>query len=196
MIIGVIGKMGTGKDTVAKMIKEIQPEYGWEVRQFSAKLKQVASILTGIDVARFDDQQFKRQQMDPEWNMTYREFLQRLGTDAIRNVLHNNVWINALMAEYKLIEHKIGDNLVVNRYPNWIISDVRFINEAETIRRMGYPLVKIIRDVSSDNHVTETEMDKYHRHHYEIDNNGNLDNLRDQVKSLLSRVSPTISKAD
>lgn len=199
MIIGIIGKMGSGKDTLAKMIQEIQPEYGWEVKQFSGKLKQVASILTGIDVERFNDQQFKSQQMDESWNgMTYREFLQRLGTDAIRNVLHNNVWINALMSDYKPYNHPIesGSGIFVNRFPNWIISDVRFSNEAETIRRMGYPLVKITRGSSLDSHSSETNMDLYGRHHYEIDNNGSISDLRDQVKSLLSRLSSTINKAD
>jgi hypothetical protein len=33
--------------------------------------------------------------------MTYREFLQKLGTEAMRDGLHTNVWVNALFADYK-----------------------------------------------------------------------------------------------
>jgi hypothetical protein len=197
MIIGVIGKMGSGKDTLAKMIQEIQPEYDWKIKKFSGKLKQVASIITGIDEEKFEDQNFKTKQMGSDWGtMTYREFLQILGTNAMRDVVHKNVWVNALMSDYKVTEHRVSENLIINRYPNWIISDIRFINEAETVRLIGYPLVKILRGAQGGGHVSERELDSYHRHHYEIDNNGNLDNLRDQVKSLLSRVSPTINKVD
>jgi hypothetical protein len=33
---------------------------GWEIRKFAKKLKQIASILTGIDIKKFEDQEFKK----------------------------------------------------------------------------------------------------------------------------------------
>ena len=80
--------------------------------------------------------------MGPDWDMTYREFLQKLGTEAMRDGLHTNVWVNALFADY--IPHKkeggfqrsVKDTNGIPydfeyevEYPNWIITDMRFPNE-------------------------------------------------------------------
>jgi hypothetical protein len=62
----------------------------------------------------WEDQEFKKQYMPEDWRkttgimseqglgelMTYREFLQRLGTEAMRDGLHTNVWVNALFSDY------------------------------------------------------------------------------------------------
>ncbi len=42
-------------------------------------------------IENFEDQEFKKLDMSPEWGMTYREFLQKLGTEAMREGLHTNV---------------------------------------------------------------------------------------------------------
>lgn len=115
MIIGISGKIGSGKDTVAKIITELEPDKYWSIRKFAGKLKDVATLLTGIHQSKFEDQEFKKTELGPEWNcnppgkvgwvhrqpMTVREFLQKLGTDAMRMGLHENTWVNALMREYQ-----------------------------------------------------------------------------------------------
>lgn len=141
MIIGISGKMHSGKDTLGKLIqyanyshnrgdrhtvsmeKWLKDKYGktaeymcgWEVRKFGYKLKQIASILTGIPAEKFEDQDFKDSYLGPEWNqpmfklgrvegsmtrMKVRTFLQLLGTEASRFALHKDVWTNALFADY------------------------------------------------------------------------------------------------
>jgi len=114
MIIGISGKIGSGKDTVAKIITELQPDKYWSIKKFAGKLKDVATLLTGIHQSKFEDQEFKQTNLGPEWDvkseyrdrtpprpMTVREFLQKLGTDAMRMGLHENTWVNALMREYE-----------------------------------------------------------------------------------------------
>ena len=78
----------------------------WQIKKFAGKLKQIAGILTGIHVEKFEDQEFKKTEMDDVWAIngmpiTIRQFLQRLGTEAIRDNLHSNAWVNALLADYK-----------------------------------------------------------------------------------------------
>jgi hypothetical protein len=175
MIIGVNGKIGSGKDTVGKIIQYLTSECGnsnssrhrtyaeflkrgggsnlrnfdqhyisdWQVKKFAGKLKTIASLLTGIHVKKFEDQEFKKQYMSEEWNsfvsmdfpemtgeeiknsdsilvktthkrMTYREFLQRLGTEAMRDGLHENVWVNALFADYVPISDISKSNTCVD----------------------------------------------------------------------------------
>ncbi len=48
MIVGLISKIGGGKDTVAQMVQELYPELNWQIKGFADKLRQVASLLTGI----------------------------------------------------------------------------------------------------------------------------------------------------
>ena len=86
---------------------------------------------------------------------TPRILLQKIGTDLFRNQLHPNVWVNATMVDYK-IKYFISDvdelgceETVTTKefpvYPNWIITDVRFQNEADAITERGGKLIKVIR---------------------------------------------------
>jgi hypothetical protein len=180
MIIGVNGKIGSGKDTIGKIIQclmnhpkitnkdliwmmenNVVAEYSkCEIKKFAGKLKQIGSILSGVPVEMFEDQEFKKLDMSPEWGMTYREFLQRLGTEAMRDNLHENVWINALFADYKpkvtyqmeildlgasdLQREKIGKP-VNSEYPNWIITDMRFPNEMEAVKEKAGITIRVVR---------------------------------------------------
>lgn len=76
-LIGLAGRIGSGKDTVGNIIQELTAkrgkfnlvtEYTWEIRKFAGKLKEIASILTGIPRERFEDQEFKKSYLGPEWN--------------------------------------------------------------------------------------------------------------------------------
>jgi hypothetical protein len=119
----------------------------WEVKKFAGKLKQTASLLTGIPVEKFEDQEFKKQQMNPEWNMTYREFLQKLGTEAMRDGLHTNVWCNALFSDYIPVVKEwdeLGNDTLVE-YPNWILTDMRFPNEMEAVKEKAGITIRVVR---------------------------------------------------
>src|SRR5690606_36298880 len=77
----------------------------------------------------------------------YRGFLQKLGTEVGRN-LHPRAWEYALFADYKSQREKIevdGAEEYQDVYPNWIITDVRFENEAEAIRSRGGLNIRVFR---------------------------------------------------
>lgn len=142
-IIGINGKIGVGKDLTGRIIQYLTSDYKdkydftewidrvenyksntyspFEIKKFAGKLKQIASLLTGIPVEDFEDQEFKKSYLGAEWGtvesnplnsipvfeniefnhlMSVREFLQKLGTDAMRDNLHTNVWVNALFSDY------------------------------------------------------------------------------------------------
>ena len=187
MLIGISGKMGVGKDTLGNILCDLEPAY--EVKRFADKLKMIASLLSGISVERFESQDFKQFNMPSVWNrhkspttaygdqrikMTVREFLQKLGTEAMRDNLHEDVWVNALFADYK--ERYFGSKSM----PNWVITDVRFPNEANAIINRGGIMVRINRDNTpgiSKDHSSETALDNWTGFSYEIDNNGTIEDL-------------------
>lgn len=253
MIIGINGYIGSGKDTVGKMIQYLTSrskssfeDYfaetkdgihfnvseanlytsNWKVKKFAGKLKQIATMLTGIPVEDFESQEVKASFLPKEWNyfveenvkkaleegkwdeavnsvkqMTVREFLQRLGTEAVRNNLHNNAWVNALFADYKPIEGwpeygtdekggtvPIGYNTI---YPDWLITDTRFPNEAHAIKDRNGLVIRVERKLDTvsyqtleQRHPSETSLDDW-KFDYIIYNDGTMKELEKKVKTMM-----------
>ena len=90
MLIGISGKMGSGKNLVCTIIQGLtaakkhnieNPSFEWikkyyinsiwEQKAFASKLKQTASLLTGIPVEKFEDHEFKNKELGEEWWYTY-----------------------------------------------------------------------------------------------------------------------------
>lgn len=203
MIIGLSGYGKVGKSTVAEIIKSIDPT--WEIKGFSQPLKQVAEIFTGIPAHTMDRQDIKDMMLGEEWDtweykgrnigsqvephfvgeairksMNVRMLLQKLGTEAVRNNLHEDAWVNALMSKYrppKLSEY----------HPSkWIITDVRFPNELKAIKDRGGMVVRVTRPYYKpvNAHPSETALDDQLFSYY-INNNGDLEYLEKQVKKFL-----------
>ena len=192
MIISISGRIGSGKDTVANIIEQVSPSNNWQIKKFAGKLKDIAELLTGIPKIHFEDQEFKKTSMAPEWNMTYRDFLQRIGTEAMRNGLHENVWVNALFSDYKATTIAVGSNefdiTEKDVLPNWLITDTRFPNELEAVKQHNGITIKVIRDSGNTVgtlHSSETALDHYTNWDYVIDNNGSIEDLKAQIFSIL-----------
>jgi hypothetical protein len=142
-------------------------------------------MLTGIPIEMFEDQEFKKMNMPDEWRvhgmpMTYREFLQKLGTDALRNGLHDDVWVNALMADYKPPK--------MDQYnpSNWVITDVRFPNEARAIRKKEGMLIRVERPGVKpiNDHPSEIGLDHW-KFDYRIANASDLIALKASIEIIL-----------
>ena len=185
MIIGISGYAGAGKDEIAKAILRCNPF--WQIKRFSGKLKQIAEILTG----ETDWESIKQDYLNEEWDtpmayneptrMTGRDFLQKLGTDAVRDNLHPDTWVNALMNDFrpaKMSEHSPS---------NCIITYVRFLNEADAIKKRGGVIIRVDRGAPVNSHKSETMLDNY-KFDYTISNTGSIDELSEVVKSILTLI--------
>ena len=168
-IIG--GKAGSGKNLIAKMIKDYYDEIGNKsvITEYSKYLKLFAKEMIN-------------------WNYEPpkpRKFLQDLGME-IRSDIDANFLINRMKQ----------DLLVYERYfDNVIISDARFIEELEDIKK-SYENVYTIHLIShidnnlkeeKKNHISELSLDYYHTADYNIDIN-NLEELQNEVKKILEEV--------
>jgi hypothetical protein len=226
MIIGINGYAGSGKDTVGTIIQNlaafpndsidsiarmINQDYSsngqWQIKKWAGKLKEVASMLTGIPKHKFEDQEFKKTYLGPEWAtlrmkpgkrqdgifpkltdmepipMTVRDFLQKLGTDGLRDNLHKNVWVNALMSDYEGIYDLDTDRTT---YPKWIITDTRFPNEAQAIQQANGIIIRVERPGVKpiNNHPSEVSLDNWNFDHTII-NDGSVEDLVKKVKQVL-----------
>ena len=216
MIIALNGYAGSGKDTVGNILqylstknpnpqttlKEVlenpiehqwwlKERSNWEIKKWAGKLKQIASILTNIKITKFEDQEFKKSTLGIEWGeMSVREFLQKLGTDGLRNGLHSNVWVNALMSEYVINKEHFNDiangREVGDGYPNWVVTDTRFPNEAEAVKQKGGIVVRVNRNGVKpvNSHPSEVGLDNWAFDHV-IENNGSIEDLIEKVKAIL-----------
>lgn len=202
MIIGIHGYSGSGKDTVGQMILDLEPKKGWQIKKFAGKLKLIASILTGIPMHKFEDQEFKKTDLGNEWaypypgefhddgspimvSMSVRQLLQKLGTDALREGLHNNVWVNALLSGYSSVDIE-----GVQAESNWVVTDCRFPNEADAIKKAGGILISVQRPGVGpiNDHPSETGLDGY-PFDFIVLNNGSLAQLNLLVKDVMNKIS-------
>lgn len=205
MIVGITGRIGSGKSTVADIVKELYPEMNWQIKGFADKLRQMASLLTGIPSDRMKEQEVKEQLLGDEWanplgegyiyrdKITLRTLLQRLGTEAIRDGLHKNAWVNALMRQYapRGIVFKPGgpENGEPGPLPNWLVADTRFLNEYQAIIDKGGTCVRIIRPDNpypQSDHPSETSLGCIEL--LTIVNDGNLDQLKSTTKEVFDQI--------
>ena len=150
---------------------------------------------------------------------TPRTLLQLLGTECGRQVIHTNIWVNATMSDYINTNPNFslddGDALPVTlreRYPNWIITDVRFPNEIEAVKQKDGISIRINRpfkccnmkdleyqdcmdcaeyqmNIFQNEHISETALDDYGKWNYVINNDGTLLELVQKVREILIKTN-------
>ncbi len=141
--------------------------------------------------------------------LTPRLLLQLLGTDCGRNIIHPNIWVNATFANFAdkeewfrketgltrteyitkkghSDEYKTLNKQFFKSLPNWIISDVRFPNEAKAVKDKDGILIRLNRNIRLESvHESETALDGYNDWDYVIENNGAIEDLIEKVKQIL-----------
>lgn len=143
MIIGLVGFIGSGKDTVASKFIS----YGCTKDSFAAPLKDACAAVFGwprelLEGDTVESREF-RETPDMFWtrklgidNFTPRLALQLVGTDVLRNHFSKDIWLNSL--EYRIRTRRDAGDCVV-------ISDVRFKNELELIKDLNGTVIWVQR---------------------------------------------------
>ena len=173
MIIGLVGRKGAGKDTVADYLVR---EHGFKKLAFADPVKKVCEAMFALESIYFHCPLLK-EQVIPAWGMSPREMMQKVGTDIVRTQMGDRFWIRHM--QFRLPP----DTKVV-------ISDVRFVNEAEFIHSLpDSHLVRVqVQAVCGvDNHISETEQSNITTNHiiYNDMSEGGLKNLYRQCDSLV-----------
>lgn len=180
MVIGLSGKIRSGKSRVAKIFKKVLEKEGktCEIKSFASPIYEIVSELYRTDV-----EQVKKDKRDnlivlmnnSRYNgagsdffaSSYREILQKIGTTA-RDRADEDIWVNALFGYDN--EKVKGDFTWTSDY--WIIDDVRFPNEAKRILECNGKLIRINRPDAEDNeHIIENSLNEWQDWDLVIENN-------------------------
>lgn len=133
MIFGLTGRAGSGKDSVAEILRRLYD--GVVPMKFAQPLYEMVSAMTGMPVEYLQDRNLKEATI-PGLGKSPRELLQSIGTEWGRKFIGDDVWIRSLEARSLLLREQ-GYSIVV--------TDVRFDNEAEWIRHHGGVVWNVVR---------------------------------------------------
>lgn len=122
-LIGIHGKLGAGKDTVATVIQALCPRQ-YTSNSFARPLKEGVKAMFGWTDRELEDRSIK-EAVDEFWEFSPRLAMQLLGTEYGRRGLRDDIWIRAAEKYYQSCQAS-GAGV--------IMTDVRFENEAEWIR--------------------------------------------------------------
>lgn len=183
--IALLGAARSGKDTVAARLVS---EHGYRRLAFADPLKELALKADPLIPTHQDSHgqitvrlsRLVRAYGWDEAKTTYpevRRILQNIGQGARK--VDPDIWIGALLPK-ALDAVSSGRSIVV--------TDVRYLNEAEFLTRVGFLLVRVHRPSVSTGedwrkHDSETELAEYEAHHTII-NDGPLSYLYKQVETL------------
>ena len=197
-IIGLVGFIGSGKGTVGDILEQ----KGFIKDSFAKPLKDACAVMFGWsrELLEGDTEMSRKWREEPDsyWSekfgreFTPREALQKMGTEAGRDVFHKDIWVISLLNRAK------GKDVVV--------TDVRFQNEIEYIQDNGGIVIRVKRGSDPDwfKHLEkielETERTKFMQHEhihksewdwvgcefdYTIANNGTIQDLGKDVERVL-----------
>ncbi|MEU7643324.1 hypothetical protein [Streptomyces huasconensis] len=156
-LIGLAGAARSGKDTAASFLTKD----GWQRRAFADLVREMlyqlnpwlpddevdGSFQLAGEVDRFGWEQVKKEYP------VVREYLQRCGTEAGRQVLGPDVWVDTLFRGFETWERPT------------VITDVRFPNEAEAIKKRRGLVVQVVRPdeapIPESQHVSERALDDW-----------------------------------
>lgn len=173
-IIGIAGRAGAGKDTVAQFILDEHPD--WQRVAFADPLRRVAADLYELDAEQMSDRDLKEQAI-PEWGLSPRQILQRLGTEVARSI-HPQTWVL-----YAL--RTIADSSA----SGFVIPDTRFENEVQLIRQLGGLVWWIDRETDPVSaHASEKELSACDCDDV-IPNTGTLEDLRQTVRGQITETT-------
>lgn len=192
MIILIHGLKRSGKDTFASILKELEPAV--EIKPIAGPLKEITAKAFDLAPSVVDylknDESIKIGFRSPQEKMytgkTMRNFLQNLGTEAMKPIFGDYVWAKLFTDSYlkspKGCIFVAPDFRVIEEY-QYIISEAITANADA----LDVVTVKIQRDEaeeSGDLHITEQGLADFN-FDYLIDNNGTLEDLRAEAVEFL-----------
>jgi hypothetical protein len=179
MLIGLCGYAQSGKDTLGALLVR---HNAFERRAFADPMRQMLYAMNPFVLTYEETGQpnLKRVRAIVDtygWEYAkkhseVRDLLQRLGTEGGRDILGDDVWVEALF-------HRPYEDLV--------ITDVRFQNEADAIHARGGTILRVVRDgVSAANsHISEFS---YNDQDHIIFNDGTIFDLHEKFLEMFRLV--------
>jgi hypothetical protein len=180
LLIGFIGKMGSGKTTAADYCVD---SYGFTKHNFKDALDKELAMLYPTVISKLsndwpDVEMALKVKPTPD---AIRELKQKHGTD-VRRAQDQQYWVKKWMDYY----------MGFTSDARICADDVRFLNEVEAIKNMGGIIVRIKRDDVVDTgthaggaHISETELDNYEADVTVVAEQGDFSMLHRSLDSII-----------
>jgi hypothetical protein len=173
MIIGLGFRARSGKDLVADYLVK---EYGFKKTAFAETLKRACQEI--FHLTKEQTHGDKKEIVDPYWGVTPRYILQKVGTECMRNGYADDVWVRSL------------DAMIQKNPGNYVITDVRFPNEADAVNEWGGLVVRVDRPQAGATggiakHASEVSMEQYDKWNYVLTNDGTIEGLYARVDEFI-----------
>jgi len=130
-LVGLVGRARSGKDTVADFMSMTGD---FNKMAFAEPLKNAACHIFGLTHEQVNGDEYDREEGHPFWGFSVRTILQKLGTESVRDVFGADHWVRLMEKRLHDAEDKV------------VISDVRFPNEVDLIKRFGGTVVGVVRE--------------------------------------------------
>ena len=183
-LIGLSGIKRSGKDTAGDYLIK---NHNYIKYSFAGALKKACGEIFMFDYEQTDGS--KKEDYDERWNINPRKVFQRFGTELFRDSLEyffpemkhlkNNFWIYRFKIWYQ-------EQIKKNPNVRIVVTDVRFINEADIIKELGGIIIKINRNnlKNIDNHSSEINILNI-KEDYKVNNSSTLEKFYNNLKSIL-----------
>lgn len=170
MLIGLTGAAGVGKDTAAMHLAR---QHNFIQVALATPLRNM--LIAGFGLSESDFMPGTKNAMIDWIGRSPRQLLQTLGTEWGRSHVHSEIWNRVAARELD----RLRDMHVV-------VSDVRFENEADMIRRRGGVIVRIQRpDVAPVNpHMSERGIEP-RVDEFEVWNTGRPEDMFDELDAII-----------
>lgn len=188
MLIGLVGRRGTGKDTIAH---HLVTQYNFRNRKFAGPLKEALKVLFCLNDAHIEGP--LKEVVHPMWGVSPRAMMQFFGTNIMQTHIQELLpHIGREHAVQRLLMEMDADiHSGINA--NTVVSDVRFQHELDALLKRGAVIVQIKRtglrvyDAIIDAHESESGVDELFSH-IQIENSGSLEGLLLRVDQLVSEI--------
>lgn len=186
-LIGLTGRIGSGKTACADHLVT----KGFIKDAYATSLKKAVSVTFGVPLEKFYGTPESRAVVDPYWGISYREMMQRFGTEACRKTFGDEFWVKNLWRHH-------DDPRVMDE--DLVIEDVRFPSEAKAVIKRCGVIIEIIRPRCEPDSIPWWKYDNRKEHasekplpsslvHYQIFNDASLGHLHLSIESALRFIS-------
>lgn len=174
-LVGFAGLARSGKDTVADI---------WEANRkchryaLADPVRKTAAAMFRLPIEIFSGSNPDREKVIPYWGLSPRRMLQLVGTECGRENITPALWTKHASLQLDDVYSKNDE-----KPEYFLVTDIRFEDEATWIRHKNGIVIHIIRDVqdSAAKHASEMGVAVKSRDQV-IYNIGDLDNLKKEVE--------------
>ncbi|MGP6423894.1 deoxynucleotide monophosphate kinase family protein [Pseudomonas pharyngis] len=175
-MLGLAGLARSGKDTAAQHLVN---HHGFQAYAFADPLRDGLMHILNLSPCDFEGPE--KEQPLPWLGRSPRQLMQSLGTEWGRNSVHPELWL--LLAAQNL-------DLLARTHDTakgFVVSDIRFENEADFIRKRGGLVIHLRRPGATqvNSHVSERGIE-VQANDIVITNNGSIDDFQKHLTATLS----------